>query len=149
MTANKPHSHVNSLLKLAFTRGRVGGTYCFHGREVGGTKRTLTKTSVNFLVRHVGHIETLVNLYPDGRLTTFDAQLWGSEVCLTIRAWCDCGTVNMKLWSFPGDLMRPLPSVVVAEHKDKVIQARWHPSQLAFVTTSADRCVTSWALPVM
>ena len=47
-----------------------------------------------------------------------------------------------------GDLTQPLPSIVVAEHTDKVIQARWHPSDFTFVTTSADKTASLWGLPV-
>lgn len=46
-----------------------------------------------------------------------------------------------------GDLTMPLPSVVVAQHNDKIISGRWHPSEFSFLSTSADKTATLWALP--
>lgn len=46
-----------------------------------------------------------------------------------------------------GDLTQPLPSVCVAESQDKIVQAKWHPSDFTFVSTSADKTATLWALP--
>ena len=46
-----------------------------------------------------------------------------------------------------GDLTKPLKWSIVASHNDKIIQARWHPSQMSFITTSADRTSTVWSLP--
>lgn len=41
----------------------------------------------------------------------------------------------------------PLPSIVVAQHKDKVISGRWHPNEFSFVSASADKTSALWALP--
>ena len=51
------------------------------------------------------------------------------------------------LTDLQGDLTGPLPSVVVATHADKAITGRWHPSDFSFLSTSADKTSTLWALP--
>ncbi|KAF6197883.1 hypothetical protein GE061_008857 [Apolygus lucorum] len=54
---------------------------------------------------------------------------------------------KMVLTDLQGDLTTPLPSVVVAQHSDKVISGRWHPTEFSFLSTSADKTATLWALP--
>jgi WD repeat-containing protein 47 len=46
-----------------------------------------------------------------------------------------------------GDLTKPLSWRLVSHHKDKIIQARWHPIHMSFITTSADRTSIIWSLP--
>ncbi|XP_049540982.1 WD repeat-containing protein 47 isoform X4 [Anopheles darlingi] len=54
---------------------------------------------------------------------------------------------KLVLTDLQGDLTMPLPSVVVAQHTDKVISGRWHPVDFSFLSTSADKTATLWALP--
>lgn len=54
---------------------------------------------------------------------------------------------KLVLTDLQGDLTMPLPSVVVAQHSDKVISGRWHPTEFSFLSTSADKTATLWALP--
>ncbi|CAO1302016.1 unnamed protein product [Diamesa hyperborea] len=54
---------------------------------------------------------------------------------------------KLVLTDLQGDLTMPLPSVVVAQHSDKVISGRWHPSDFSFLSTSADKTAKLWALP--
>ena len=54
---------------------------------------------------------------------------------------------RLVLTDLQGDLTQPLPSVVVAQHEDKVIAGRWHPQDFAFLSTSADKTCTLWGLP--
>ncbi|KAK3913900.1 WD repeat-containing protein 47 [Frankliniella fusca] len=54
---------------------------------------------------------------------------------------------KLVLTDLQGDLTMPLPSVVVAQHADKVISGRWHPTEFSFLSTSADKTATLWALP--
>ena len=55
---------------------------------------------------------------------------------------------SISLVNLMGDLEsgQPPPYSVVADHTDKVIQCRWHPHQLAFASTSADKTASLWAI---
>ncbi|XP_019386219.1 PREDICTED: WD repeat-containing protein 47 isoform X1 [Crocodylus porosus] len=52
--------------------------------------------------------------------------------------------MKIKVTDLQGDLTKQLPIMVIGEHKDKVIQCRWHTQDLSFLSSSADRTVTLW-----
>ncbi|CAF0942016.1 unnamed protein product [Rotaria sordida] len=55
---------------------------------------------------------------------------------------------KVVMTSLSGDLTKPLVLSNVAAHNDKIIQARWHPHEMSFITTSADRTCIVWAPPL-
>ncbi|XP_027031881.1 WD repeat-containing protein 47-like isoform X2 [Tachysurus fulvidraco] len=52
---------------------------------------------------------------------------------------------KVMITDLQGDLTKPLPVMVAGEHKDKVIQCRWHTRDSSFLSSSADKTVTLWA----
>nr|XP_008113242.1 PREDICTED: WD repeat-containing protein 47 isoform X2 [Anolis carolinensis] len=52
--------------------------------------------------------------------------------------------MKIKVTDLQGDLTKQLPTMEVGEHKDKVIQCRWHTQDLSFLSSSADRTVRLW-----
>ncbi|XP_069497947.1 WD repeat-containing protein 47 isoform X2 [Ambystoma mexicanum] len=52
--------------------------------------------------------------------------------------------MKIKVTDLQGDLTKTLPVLEVGEHKDKVIQCRWHTQDLSFLSSSADRTVSLW-----
>ncbi|XP_076342285.1 WD repeat-containing protein 47-like isoform X3 [Tachypleus tridentatus] len=95
-----------------------------------------------------GHSGTILSLYTWG-----GAMFVSGSHDKTIRLWDlrSRGCVNVitapsASGAGSGDLSQPIPNVTVAEHEDKVIQARWHPTDFSFLTTSADKSVILWGL---
>ncbi|KAM4640620.1 WD repeat-containing protein 47 isoform 2-T2 [Discoglossus pictus] len=56
--------------------------------------------------------------------------------------------MKIKVTDLQGDLTKQLPIIDVGEHKDKVIQCRWHTQDLSFLSSSADRTVSLWTYNV-
>ncbi|XP_053549791.1 WD repeat-containing protein 47 [Bombina bombina] len=56
--------------------------------------------------------------------------------------------MKVKVTDLQGDLTKQLPIIDVGEHKDKVIQCRWHTQDLSFLSSSADRTVSLWTYNV-
>ncbi|KAG8436562.1 hypothetical protein GDO86_007610 [Hymenochirus boettgeri] len=56
--------------------------------------------------------------------------------------------MKIKVTDLQGDLTKPLPIIEVGEHKDKVIQCRWHTQDLSLISSSADRTVSLWTYNV-
>ncbi|CAF1114822.1 unnamed protein product [Adineta steineri] len=54
---------------------------------------------------------------------------------------------KVVMTSLNGDLTKPLILSSVAAHTDKIIQARWQPNEMSFITTSADRTCMVWMPP--
>ncbi|ODN06539.1 WD repeat-containing protein 47, partial [Orchesella cincta] len=54
---------------------------------------------------------------------------------------------RIMLTDLQGDLTQTINSVTVATHDDKVISGRWHPKDFTFLSTSADKTASLWALP--
>ncbi|CAF0999779.1 unnamed protein product [Adineta steineri] len=54
---------------------------------------------------------------------------------------------KVVMTSLNGDLTKPLILSNVAAHTDKIIQARWQPNEMSFITTSADRTCMVWMPP--
>ena len=53
---------------------------------------------------------------------------------------------RLVLSNLQGDLTQPIQSVEVASHDDKIISARWHPSDFTFLSASADKTAALWTL---
>ncbi|XP_012503952.1 PREDICTED: WD repeat-containing protein 47 [Propithecus coquereli] len=68
----------------------------------------------------------------------------GAGDCNIYTTDCQRGQGLHALSGHTGDLTKQLPIMVVGEHKDKVIQCRWHTQDLSFLSSSADRTVTLW-----
>jgi len=53
---------------------------------------------------------------------------------------------RLVLSNLQGDLTQPIQSVEIGSHKDKVICARWHPTNFMFLSASADKTAALWNL---
>ena len=92
----------------------------------------------------------------DGSCAVYDARSWGlvtsyqphSDECRSVRH-SPCGRWLLT-GSYDGSVCLGEEGgaewVEVAQHEDKVVQARWHPSGEVFASTSSDKTACFWSL---
>ncbi|XP_036199112.1 WD repeat-containing protein 47 isoform X8 [Myotis myotis] len=136
--------HDGTIRDLAFMEGPESGGAILISAGAGDCNIYTTDCQrgqgLHALSGHTGHILALY--------TWSGWMIASGSQDKTVRFWDlrvpSCVRVVGTTLHGTGDLTKQLPIMVVGEHKDKVIQCRWHTQDLSFLSSSADRTVTLW-----
>nr|XP_021527622.1 WD repeat-containing protein 47 isoform X8 [Aotus nancymaae] len=136
--------HDGTIRDLAFMEGPESGGAILISAGAGDCNIYTTDCQrgqgLHALSGHTGHILALY--------TWSGWMIASGSQDKTVRFWDlrvpSCVRVVGTTFHGTGDLTKQLPIMVVGEHKDKVIQCRWHTQDLSFLSSSADRTVTLW-----
>ena len=153
--------HVKQVLSVA--RGGRGSTVVSGGEDetvrlwdwsVGKCVHTLSLSdTVTSLSSHDHHLTLALT---DGSCATYDLRNWKlvssfqphSNECRSVQH-SPCGHWLLT-GSYDGSVCLSEAAGVewmeVAQHRDKVIQARWHPGGLVFASTSTDKTASFWTM---
>ena len=105
------------------------------------------------------HEQTVAVAMVDGSCSVYDMRNWGlvtsykphSDECRSVRHSPGSGGKWLLTGSYDGSVclgegLGGGEWVEVAQHEDKVVQARWHPGGEVFASTSSDKTACFWSL---